>query len=128
MTTERTLSDLALDLAQNAGDLIRNEARLARAEAVENIRGMGGGLARIAMGVAVAGAAVTLALGAVALALSNIMPLWGAAIISALIGAVVAYIAIKSGLKALSPDQLTLDRTTRHVQRDLSLIKEKVSS
>ena len=60
MPAERTLTELATDVAYQAGDLIRNEIRLARAEAMENVREIGDGLLRAAFGVAFAGSAVTL--------------------------------------------------------------------
>jgi hypothetical protein len=124
MQTERSISELTLDLASQAGDLIRNEVRLARAEAVENIKQMGGGIVRAALGVALAGAAVTLGLFALAYGLSAIMPMWAAALVGAVIGAVAAYVLIKSGLKAASVSHMALPKTAEQVSRDLRLIKE----
>lgn len=127
MQTDRSLADLTKDLAANAGDLFRNEVRLARAEAVESIKGMGGGIVRAALGIVLAGAAVTLALFALAYALGEVMPMWGAALIGALVGAAIAYWLVKSGLEALSVDNMKLPRTAEQVSRDLRTIKEKVS-
>lgn len=128
MQAERSLSELTLDLAQNAGDLIRNEVKLARAEAVESIKQMGGGIVRAALGVALAGAAVTLALFALAYGLSQLMPMWAAALVGAAIGGVLAYVLIKSGLKAASVDHIALPKTAEQVSRDLRLIKESTTS
>ena len=127
MVAERSLSELALDLAHNAGDLIRNEVRLARTEAIESLKGMGGGLVRVGLGVAAVGAGITVALGALALGFAEIMPLWAAALLSGLVGAIGGYLVIKSGVKALSQKSLALDRTTEQVSRDITLLKEKVS-
>lgn len=124
MQAERSLSELTIDLAQNAGDLIRNEVKLARVEAVESIKQMGGGIVRAALGVALAGAAVTLALFALAYGLAQLMPMWAAALIGAAIGGVLAYVLIKSGLKAASVDHIALPKTAEQVSRDLRLIKE----
>jgi tetrahydromethanopterin S-methyltransferase subunit C len=124
MQTERTLSELTMDLASQAGDLLRNEIRLARAEAIENVKSMGGGIVRAALGVALAGAAVTLALFALAYGLGQILPMWVAALIGAVIGGVIAYVLIKSGLKAASLSHVALPRTAEQVSRDLRLIKE----
>lgn len=124
MQAQRSLSELTIDLASQAGDLIRNEVRLARAEAVESIRQMGGGIVRAALGVALAGAAVTLGLFALAYALGTLMPMWAAALIGAAIGGVLAYILIKSGLKAASVEHIALPKTAEQVSRDLRLIKE----
>jgi membrane protein DedA with SNARE-associated domain len=128
MQTDRSLTELTKDLASNAGDLFRNEVRLARAEAVESIKGMGGGIVRAALGVVLAGAAVTLALFALAYALGEVMPMWGGALIGALVGAAIAYWLVKSGLNDISVDRLKLPKTAEQVARDLRSIKEKVSS
>src|SRR6185503_7260059 len=99
MQTDRTIADVTKDLASNAGDLFRNELRLARAEAVESIKHMAGGIVRAALGVALAAAAVTLALFALAYLLGEAMPMWGGALISALVGGAIAYWLVKSGIK-----------------------------
>ena len=127
MQTDRSLADLTKDLASNAGDLFRKELRLARAEAVESVKGMGAGIVRAALGVALAAAAVTLALFALAYALGEVMPMWGAALVGALVGGAIAYWLVKSGLNEISVDRLSLPRTAEQVARDLRSIKEKVS-
>jgi CBS-domain-containing membrane protein len=127
MQTDRSLAELTKDLASDAGDLFRNELRLARAEAVEGVKGMGAGIVRVALGVALAGAAVTLALFALAYALGEAMPMWGGALISALVGAAIAYWLVKSGVKEISVDRISLPKTAEQVARDLRSIKEKVS-
>lgn len=124
MQTERTLSELTSDLASQAGELLRNEIRLARAEAMESVKDMGGGIVRAALGVALAGAAVTLALFALAYALGTVMPMWGAALIGAVIGGAIAYFLVKSGLKTASLSHVALPRTAEQVLRDLHIIKE----
>jgi len=125
MTVDRSLSDLTRDLAGNVGDLFRNEVRLARAEAVENLKERGGGLAQLAIGLVAAGAAMTLALVALAAGLSLIMPMWGAALVAAIIGGIIAYLLVSAGRKALSRPSFAMPRTTRSVSRDINLIKEK---
>src|SRR5688500_5205093 len=108
MQAERTLPELTRDLASQVGDLMRNEVRLARAEAMENVKQMGGGLARAAIGVALAAGALTLALLALAYALGEVMPMWGAALIAAVVGGGFAYVLIKSGLKAAAEADIAL--------------------
>lgn len=127
MQTDRSLADLTKDLAANAGDLFRNEVRLARAEAVESVKGMGAGLVRAALGVALAGAALTLGLFALAYALGEVMPMWAGALIGAAIGGAIAYWLVKSGIKEISVDRISLPRTAEQVARDLRTIKEKVT-
>jgi hypothetical protein len=127
MAVDRSLSDLTRDLAANVSDLFRNEVRLARAEAVENVKDLAGGLARLALGLAVAGAAVTLALAALAAALSMVMPMWAGALIAAIVGGVIAYALVSAGRKALSTKPFAMPRTARSVSRDIHTIKEKAS-
>jgi len=127
MQAERSLSELARDLASQVSDLMRNEVRLARAETVETVKGLGAGVMRAAFGIVLAGAAVTVALMGLAYLLGESMPMWVAAILSAAVGGVGAYLLIKSGLDALKEDRPTLTRTTEHVSRDLRMIKEKTS-
>ena len=85
---------------------------------------MGGGIVRAALGVALAGAAVTLGLFALAYGLAAIMPMWAAALVGAGVGAILAYVLIKSGLKAASVDHIALPKTAEQVGRDLRFIKE----
>jgi len=127
MHTERTLSELTHDLAAQAGDLLRNEFRLARAEAMDNVKQMGGGIVRVAIGVAFAGGAVTLGLFALAYALGEVLPMWVAALSGAVIGGVLAYVLIKSGLKAASLSQVAMPRTAEQISRDLRLVKENTT-
>jgi hypothetical protein len=127
MQTDRTITDLTKDLASNAGDLFRNELRLARAEAVDSVKHMGSGIVRAALGVALAGAALTLALFALAYGLGEVMPMWGGALVAALIGAAIAYWLVTSGIKDMSVERLRLPRTAEQVARDLRSIKEKIS-
>jgi alcohol dehydrogenase class IV len=128
MQAERTLPDLTKDVALQLGDLVRNEVRLARAEAVDTLRDMARGATRIALGVALAAAGVTLALFALAYALGETLPMWAGALIAAAIGGVIAFILIRSGQKAMSPPDLALPRTAHQVSRDLNTLKETVTS
>lgn len=128
MQGERTLPELTMDLASQVGDLMRNEVRLARAEALDGIKQMSGGIVRAALGVVLAGSAVTLALFALAYGLSLIMPMWLAALAAAAVGGVIAYVLVKSGLKAASFDHLSMDRTTTQVTRDLRALSRKADT
>lgn len=125
MQAERSLAELGRDLVSQVSDLMRNEVRLARAETVDTIKGMRGGIVRALFGVVLAAAAVTLALLGVAYLLSEAMPMWIAAILAAAIGGIGAYLLVTSGLKALSDDSVRLPRTAEQVSRDLRMLKEK---
>ena len=122
MQTNKTLPELAMDLTSQVGDLVQNEIRLAKAEAMEGVGHMGGGLVRTAVGIAFAGAAVTLALFALAYGLGEMMPMWAGALIGAIIGGALAYVLIKSGLDAVKTP--SMKRTANQVKSDLRLLKE----
>ncbi|HYD86868.1 MAG TPA: phage holin family protein [Vitreimonas sp.] len=127
MQAERSLSELTRDLATQLSDLMRNEVRLARAETMETVKGMGGGVMRAATGLVIGGAAVTVALLGVAYLLGEAMPMWIAALLSAAIGGIAAYVLVTSGIKAIKKERVGLPRTAEQVSRDLRMIKEKAS-
>ena len=53
------------------------------------------------------------------------MPMWGAALIGAALGGIIAYLLVTSGLKSLSVERISLPRTAEQFSRDLRLIKDK---
>ena len=127
MSSDRTIPDLTKDAALQLGELVRNEVRLARAEAVDQFRQMAAGAVSIAMGVALAAAAITLALFALAYGLAEELPMWASALISAAIGGAVAYFMIAAGKKRLAPQDLSLPRTQQQVARDIHAVKETIT-
>ncbi len=124
MQTERSLPELTRDFASQLADLVRNEVRLARAEAVENVKQMSAGAVSIAIGAVFACSAVTVALVGLAYLLGEVMPAWVACLLAAAVGGIAGYLMIKAGRKALSPEQLKLRRTASQVSRDLHMLKE----
>lgn len=128
LAQDRSLPELTKDLAANLGDLVRNELRLARAEAAVNMRKIGDDAIRIGLGVALAAASVTLALFALAYALGEAMPLWIASVLAAAIGAGLAYWLISSGRKSLGEERIGLPRTAKSVSEDIETLKEQITS
>ena len=124
--TERSIPELTKDMAFHLGDMFRNELKLARVEATEGVKTLSGAVGVIAAGAVVGASALTLALFAVAYALSSVMPLWGAAAIVAVLAGILAWIMVKAGQKALKPEELTLTRTREQVSRDIKTISEHV--
>ena len=124
--TERSIPELTKDMAFHLGDMFRNELKLARVEATEGIKSLSGAVGMVAAGAVVGVAALTLALLAVAYALSSVMPMWGAAAVVAILASILAWIMVKAGQKALKPDELSLTRTREQVSRDLKTISERV--
>jgi hypothetical protein len=124
--TERSIPELTKDMASHLGDMFRNELKLARVEATEGIKSLSGAVGMIAAGAVVGVAALTLALFAVAYALSSVMPMWGAAAVVAILASILAWMMVMGGQKALKPDELSLSRTREQVSRDLKTISERV--
>jgi hypothetical protein len=124
--TERSIPELTKDMAFHLGDMFRNELKLARVEATEGIKSLSGAVGMIAAGAVVGVAALTLALFAVAYALSSVMPMWGAAAVVAILASILAWMMVMGGQKALKPDELSLSRTREQVSRDLKTISERV--
>jgi hypothetical protein len=126
MQTERSIPELTKDMAFHLGDMFRNELKLARVEATEGMKSLSGGLAMIVGGAVVGISALTLALLAIASALSSVMPMWMASAIVAGAGAVIALALVLSGKAALKPKELSLPRTRDQVSRDIKTISEHV--
>ena len=124
--TERSIPELTKDMAFHLGDMLRNELKLARVEATEGVKSLSGAVGMIAGGAVVGVSALTLGLFAVAYALSSVMPMWGAAAVVAVFAAIVAWMLVKAGQKAMNTEELALTRTREQVSRDLKTISERV--
>lgn len=121
------LRELVWSVASDAGDLVRGEMALSRAEAEQKIDRVIAGLISLfgAMMLAYAGLVIVLIAGAIAL--SRVVPDWAAYLI---VGGVVLLIGIALAVaarKALSPTALVPHRTIRNVQADTRVIKEHVA-
>jgi hypothetical protein len=128
MSTERTLGDLTRDAATHLGDMVRNEVKLAKAEAAEGVKTISGGLAIMIAGASVGAAALTMALFALAYGLSETMPMWAAALVAAAIGGALALVLLLAGKSAMKPKELSLPKTREQVSRDINTISEHVPS
>jgi membrane protein len=124
MPGEPSITSLAADLTAQAGDLVRNEIRLARAEAVESLKALGVAAVFGGLGVVMAGAALTLTLLGGAYLLALAMPFWAAALIMAALGAIVAYLLVGRARKIIATKPMQLPRTRHQLAQDISLIKE----
>lgn len=124
----RSIPELTKDVATHLGDMFRNELKLARVEATESAKSLGGGIGQIAAGAVFGASALTVGLLGAAFALSEVMPMWAACAVSALIAASVASVMVSAGQKKLSAKDLTLPKTREQVARDVEAIKEQVQS
>ena len=126
MTIESRMSlrDIVGGVADDAGNLVRGEINLARAELEQKTTRLIIGVVSLfgAMMLAFAGLVIVLLAGAQALA--RVMPDWAASLI---VGGVVLLIgAIMAGAarKSLSPSGMVPERSVRNVEADARLVKE----
>jgi protein-S-isoprenylcysteine O-methyltransferase Ste14 len=124
--TERSIPELTKDMAFHLGDMFRNELKLARVEATEGVKSLGGAAGKVAAGAVVAVSALTLALLAIAFALSEVMPMWAASGVVAILAGIVAWMLMRAGQSALKSHDLSLTRTREQVSRDIKNISERV--
>ena len=124
----RGLGALLKDLGEGTGELVRQEARLARVEASELVRGVGLGTAAVATG------GVLGLLGALALLAGLIMlagdqwlqdRYWLAALIVTVLAGSAAAFYTWRGLKRLSPKQLVPDQTVATLKEDVEWLKQQ---
>ncbi|MFC0388910.1 phage holin family protein [Muricoccus vinaceus] len=123
----RSVPDLLGDLVQQTTTLVRKEVQLARAEMGEKVTKAGAAAGGIAVGGVLLLAALVILLEAlvdflVTLGLSA--PVAG--LIVAVVVALIGYIMLQSGLKALKASNLTPERTVNQLSRDAAAAKETV--
>ena len=123
----RSIDELLRDLANDSTRLVRDEITLARTEAQEKVRQVGGAVAMMAIGGVLAIPAIVLLLQAVVPLLSNFMNDWGAMLLVGIVVAVIGYLLVRKGQNDLSASRLAPERTAANLRRDVNLVQEKVS-
>src|SRR5688572_2550420 len=99
---DRSLGDLFSDLSLQMSDLLRQEMRLAKAEMSEKLAEAGKHAMMIGVSIAVGLAAVMAAAAAFALLLVDVgVEPWLAALITAVLMGLVAYVLAQSGISSL---------------------------
>lgn len=123
-----SIPELTKEMVSHLGDMFRNELKLARTEAVESARKMGGSLALIGVGVAFATAAITLMGFALVELLPAEFPRWAAFAMAGVASGVAAMLFMQAGRAKIAPDSLTFPKTREQVGRDIQTIKEHLPS
>ena len=122
------LGALLKDLAEGSGELVRQEARLARVEAVALVRGVGAGVASVAVGgvLALLGGLSLLA-GLILLAGDQWLQdrYWLAAlVVLAIAGGVAAFFAMRAK-HGLAPARLVPNQTVETLKEDVEWLKRQ---
>lgn len=123
-----SIPELTKEMVHHLGDMFRNELKLARTEAVESAKSMGGSLAMMGVGVAFAVSAITLIGFAIVELLPAEFPRWAAFALAGIAAGVAALLFMNAGKSAIAPKSLTLPKTREQVGRDIQTIKEHLPS
>jgi len=99
--SEASVGALLGMIAQDSGDLVRQELRLASFEVIDRAKSASGKIGVIALGGGLAHAGLLGLLTAAALGLATFMPLWAAAILLGAIFSFAGLVFIFAGMKAL---------------------------
>ena len=121
---ERSLGGLLSDLSLQTSDLIRHEMRLAKAELSEKLADAGRHVMMIGVSIAFGLAAVVAAAAAVALLLVNLgVEPWLAALITAALMGLVAYLLAQSGISALRTKSIAPVETIHSLKETTQWLK-----
>ena len=121
---ERSLGDLFSNLSLQTSDLIRQEMRLAKAELSEKLADAGRHVMMIGVSIAFGLAAVVAAAAAVALLLVNLgVEPWLAALITAALMGLVAYLLAQSGISALRTKSIAPVETIHSLKETTQWLK-----
>lgn len=124
--SEQSIRTLVGDLIEQMQRLIRQELRLAQAEAGEKVSQGQRGLISIVVGTMFAFAALLILLQALVLAVSNAMPAWLASIVVGIVVAIIGFALVRQGQSNLKATHLVPERTLRSMRDDKEMVMEKV--
>jgi uncharacterized membrane protein YqjE len=124
-SADRSIGALLADLANGLSTLVRQELRLAQAEASEKMTNATAGLIAIVAGLLAATCALLILLQALVIALADHMPASVASLIVGIVVAVIAFVMIWQGQRSLSAERLAPKRTMRSLRRDSQMVMEK---
>jgi uncharacterized membrane protein YgcG len=124
---EQSFTSLLKELISEIGQLIRQELRLAQAEAAEKVSQAQNGVVALIVGLLFAFSALLILLQAVVVALATVVPAWLASVIVGLVVAVIAFILVRQGQSNLKPVNLVPERTLNAVRTDKDMVMRKVN-
>jgi hypothetical protein len=129
---DRGIGTLVRELADGSAELIRGEAKIARTEVAEVVRGIATGTGFIAIGgvLALLGGLSMLA-GVILLIGDQWLPrdlYWVAALLVLLVSGGIAFVFLKRGMSMLSPAALAPDQTVETLKEDKEWLKRRMTS
>jgi len=128
----RGLGTLVRELADGSAELIRGEARIARMEIGDVVKGIATGTGFIAIGgvLAMLGGLSLLA-GVILLIGDQWLPrdlYWVAALLILLVSGGIAFVFFRKGMSMLSPASLAPDQTVETLKEDKEWLKRRMTS
>jgi len=121
----RTQPELVSQLTTDLATLVRQESELIRTEMTEKMQAAGRATGEVAAGGLLLAAALLVLLQALVIALSKIMdPVWASLIVGVGVAAVGAFL-VRTGSRAMKPQNLSPDRSVRQLRKDAELVKGK---
>lgn len=132
MAAPRGLGTLVRELADGSATLVRGEARIARTEIGEVVKGIATGTGYIAVGgvLALLGGLSLLA-GVILLIGDQWLPrdlYWVAALLVVIVSGGIALLFARRGLSMLSPSALAPDQTVETLQEDKEWLRQRMTS
>lgn len=125
---QQSLRGLLSELGDEVSTLLRDEIALARAETSDKLSSMSSGATMLAVGGAIALAALVVLLMAAVYGLATVMHLGWAALIVGGIGAIIGLIAMKSGSSQLKARNLAPQRTQESIRRDAEMVEHEAKA
>src|SRR3954447_5233121 len=123
---ERSIGELIANLASETGTLVRQEISLAKAELGQKATRIGSNIAQVALGGAVAYAALLALLGGGIGLLATAMAWWAAAIVVAVVVGIVGAVMISKALDSLKRTELAPRQTVETLKEDAQWVKQQV--
>jgi hypothetical protein len=115
---ERSLGELFSELKDQTSVLISNEMRLAKAEATQKGKQASKAAGFVAAGGFVVYAGFLAIIAGIILVLSQVVPMWVAALVVGVIVALVGYLVLQKGLSDLKADKLKPEKTMASLKED----------
>jgi hypothetical protein len=124
---DRSLGDLFADLARELGELVRQEAQLAKAELRQNASQAGRAIAALVVGGAIVYAGVLALLAAAILGLGQAgLPWWLAALLVGVVVVVIGAVVTARARAALQTTALAPQQTIETLKEDRAWVNEQI--
>ena len=123
---ERSIGSLFGELASETSTLVRQEVRLATTEIAQKAAYAGRQSIFVVAGGVLGIVAVLVLAAAITLLLGLAMPLWGAALIVAIVFAAIAYGLARAGIRALTTMDLRLTETLGSLKDDKTWLTNQI--